>query len=926
MRIRLRRLLVMVAMLAGFVLPTSSAAQGAGRITGRVVDAESGRPLVGAQVGIEGSSVGTLSGVDGRFILSGARAGTHTLTASFIGYASKRITGVEVGGEGTAALDISLSPAAVALEGVTVSATRERGTVSRSLDAQRTSVGVINSTTSEQIARSPDGDAAQAVQRVSGVTVRDGKYVFVRGLGERYTTTSLNGARLPSPEPEKKVVPLDLFPSNLLESITTSKTFTPDQAGDFSGARVNLQTKSFSEPMIQYSLGFGYNAGALEGDVPQAPSVGMEWLGMAGANRAMPAALAGVTDFSSLQQAQINGIVRSFRNDWSPQLRGGLPNGSASVSMGGEQPLGSQRVGYVGSLTYARSQEVRQNVVRARAIPGDAAGTPALYNEFRGSTGQMSTLWGGMLNLTTYLGLDHKLELNNTYDRTADNEAHEDWGTLEEFAQVDSVRRSSLRYVERSIRSNQLRAEHRLGAGQALDWSITSSAVTRDEPDRSDIAYGYEFAPTGERLPLAWLGFIPEAAKRTYAELDENALEGAVSYSLGLGTGGQVGTLKVGTAYRRVNRDATSSSYNIRALGLSAQERALDPGDIFLGAYTSGSAAKLTLEPNSSGGTYSARDDVAAGFAMLEYAATPWLRLVGGARVENWRLRMDSEPVSRGLVRTSRRNLDVLPSLALNFRLSDAQNLRFSAAQTLARPEYRELSPISYRDMLGEREVFGDSSLVRTLVENYDLRWELYPSSGEVLSFGVFAKRFRHPIEPIDVATSGASQLSFTNADGARNYGVEVEARKHLGFIHPALQPFTAFSNATVMRSEIRTGGSNLSALTNDDRPMVGQAPYVVNAGLTYSGPDEAASATLLYNVVGKRMVSAAVMPLNADTYEMPRHVLDFSLRLPLYGDVSGKLDARNLLGSAHEERQGEVVRYRYDPGRVLSLGISWRR
>src|SRR5690606_5125352 len=127
-------------------------------------------------------------------------------------------------------------------------------------DEQRTAVGVVNAVTSEQISRSPDGDAAQAVQRVSGVTVRDGKYVFVRGLGERYTTTSLNGSRLPSPEPEKKVVPLDLFPSSLLEAITTSKTFTPDQPGDFSGGQVNLQTRSFpGSRMLQYSLGFGYN-------------------------------------------------------------------------------------------------------------------------------------------------------------------------------------------------------------------------------------------------------------------------------------------------------------------------------------------------------------------------------------------------------------------------------------------------------------------------------------------------------------------------------------------------------------------------------------------------------------------------------------------------------------------------------------------
>lgn len=926
MRLRQRLLLVLAAAVTFGLAEDGSAQSGTGRVTGRVMDAESGRPLAGAQIAIPGTSIGTLSGVDGRYVLSSAPAGIIDLRASYIGYGPKTVTGIEVSVGGTASMDITLSPAAVELQGITVSAARERGTVSRALDAQRTSVGVTNSTTSEQIARSPDGDAAQAVQRVSGVTVQDGKYVFVRGLGERYTTTSLNGARLPSPEPEKKVVPLDLFPSGLLEEITTSKTFTPDLAGDFSGAQVNLRTRSFpSNRVVQYSLGFGTTTAGWGSDVLQAPTTGMEWLGMAGGDRSLPAILRGTTDFGSMQQAQINQIVRSLPTSWTPASSGSIPNGSASVSVGGEDPLFGRSVGYVASLTYSRSQDVRSEVERSRAVPGDAAGTPVAYNTFRGSTGQISTLWGGILNLSTRIGADHLLELNNTYDRTADNEAHVDWGTIEEFAQVDSIRRTSLRYVERSIRSNQLRAEHRLGGRSQLDWSITSSGVTRDEPDRSDLAYGYEFAPTGERLPLAWLGFIPEAAKRTHSALDEQALDGAVNYSFDLGEGGQRGRIKAGAALRRVDRDAVSGSYNIRALGLSPAQRALEPHEIFGGEYTSGSTARLTLEPNSSGGSYTATEQVAAGYGMLEIAPVPWLRLVGGARVERWNLEMESEPISRGVVVTERSETDLLPSLALNFRLSDSQNLRFSAAQTLARPEYRELSPISYRDMLGEREVFGDSSLVRTRVENYDVRWELYPNSGEVLSLGLFAKRFHDPIEPIDVATSGASQLSFTNAEGAVNYGVELEGRKQLGFLHPVLAPLSGFVNATLIRSEIRTGNSRLSALTNDDRPMVGQAPYVMNAGLTYASDEGATSTTLLYNVVGKRMVSAAVMPLNQDTYELPRHVLDLSLRFPLYGQVAGKIDAKNLLGSAHEERQGDVVRYRYEPGRVFSVGLSWR-
>ncbi len=898
----------------------------AGRIVGRIVDAATGRPVSGAQIQVVGTGIGTLSRVDGRYTLSDVPAGTHAITVTFIGYGAKTVEGIQVGTSDAAVQDVSLATAALAIDAITVSATRERGTVSAALNAQRTAIGVTSATTSEQIAKSPDSDAAEAVQRVSGVTVRDGKSVFVRGLGERYTTTSLNGARVPSPDPEKKEVPLDLFPSNLLEAITTSKTFTPDQPGDFSGAQVNLRTRSFpAQRMFQFTLTGGANNRAVGQDIPIPVTMGREWLGLAASERKLPVQLTSITDFSNLTQSDVNGLIRALPRDWTFNQASGSPNVSGGLSFGGEDPVFGHRLGYVGSLTYARSQEIHEGEITARAVPADASGTPKPYNTFIGSTGLNSVLWGGLLNLSTYLGRTTRIELHNTYDRSADNEAHQDWGTLEEFqGQVDSVRRTSLRYVERSVRSNQLRAEHQLNEHNRVDWSITSSGVSRVEPDRSDLAYGYEFAPTGERLPLSWLGFIPEAAKRTSSDLTEDVLEGSAAWRLSFGPADREVHFQLGGAYRRTNRDAETSSYNLRALGLSATQRMATPDQLFYGSYTTGSEAHITLEPNSAGGTYNATDRVSAGYAMTEIPLGSKLRLIGGARVERWNLDMNAEPVSRAVINIKRTNTDVLPSLALNAGIGERNTLRLSVSQTLSRPEYRELAPISYRDMLGDREVFGDSSLVRTRVQNYDARWEFYPNLDEVLSIGVFAKHFDKPIEPIDVATSGVSQLSYINAEAAFNYGVELELRKTLAFLTESLRPVAVFSNVTVMKSRINTSNSNLSALTNDKRPMVGQAPYVVNAGVSWAGGAGSTSATLLYNVVGKRITSAAVTPVTVDTYEQPRQLLDFALRFPVRGGLSGKLDAKNLLNAAHENKQGNVIRYRYRTGRVFSLGFSW--
>src|SRR5262245_33733776 len=283
-----------------------------GRVVGRVIDATSGQGITDAGVSIVGTTLGTHSGVDGRFQITGIPAGTVTIQVRRIGFAPKEVTGLLIAGGQTLEQNVSLSAAAARVAAQVVTASAERGTVNESLDQQRTAVGVVNAITAEQISKSPDGDAAQAVKRVSGVTVQDGKYIFVRGLGERYTTSSLNGARVPSPEPEKRVVPLDLFPAGLLQTITTSKTFTPDQQGDFSGALVDIKTKEFpAERTGALQIGSGYATGATGANLLSATSVGGEGFAMVNHGRDLPAIIRRVGNFQglNLQQSEVNTLV-----------------------------------------------------------------------------------------------------------------------------------------------------------------------------------------------------------------------------------------------------------------------------------------------------------------------------------------------------------------------------------------------------------------------------------------------------------------------------------------------------------------------------------------------------------------------------------------------------------------------------------------
>ncbi len=883
-------------------------ARDAGRLVGRILDSETGRGLAGARITVQGAGVGTLAGVDGRYMIAGAPAGRQTVTVTHLGYATRAVTDVEIRGGAAVNLDVVLTPAAIALEGITVSAKRDGGSVRRALDAQRSAVGVTSAVTSEQIARSPDGDAAAAIQRVSGVTVQEGRFVFVRGLGERYTTTSLNGARVPSPEPERKMVPLDLFPAGLLQSITTSKTFTPDLSGDFSGAQVDIRTREVpAQRQVAFSLSTGYAEGVTGQLLPMAPRAGGEWLASAAGPRLLPATAPGM--LQPRPGPETNQLVSSFRNAWSVVEESARPNTSLGISVGGTDDMLGRRLGYLASGTYSSGVEANLDQRRARAgMQGSE------YDRFDGQTGRYSVLWGGLVNLSTMFGNHTRVALNNGYNRSAENEGRREIGFYENHG--TNVRVERLRYVERAVRSSQLAAEHQLGDRHRLDWSLTSSGVSRQEPDRS------EFVTWLDPVTPTW--YNEEGSNRNFAGLTESNREGSANYRLELGPVARRHAIRFGALIRSTERDADNTGYAIRSPVWTPTDPRwqMRPEEFFDGRFAIGSDANFEIAPYNAGGDYSASDRLAAGYLMTELALTPRLRAIGGARVEHSRVTVRYQSVLGESGTATPTYTDVLPSLALNYDLTDAQKLRLSASQTLARPEYREIAPVPFRSGLGEDQRQGNPELRRTLIQNFDARWEWYPSAGELVSVGVFAKRFTDPIEERYLARSGTNTLWFENAQRARNFGVETEVMRGLGALSPTLEPFSIFANGTWMHSRVQTGIEG-----DPERAMVGQAPYVVNSGLTWTPGQGATSATVLYNVVGERIVNARPSGvLVDDVVQLSRPMLDLSLRFPVLGGASGKLDLKNLLDSPHELRQGEITREFHRTGRSVSIGVNWRQ
>ena len=903
-------------------LPPTQAAP-VGRMIGRIIDANTGQGLADVGVQIVGTTLGAMTGVEGRYTIADIPAGTITVHVRRLGYAPKTVTGILLDAGQTLEQNITMQPATVQLEAMRVTAASERGSVSEALDQQRTATGIVNAVTSEQISRSPDGDAAQAVQRVSGVTVQDGGTVFVRGLGERYTTTQLNGTRMPSPDPEKRIVPLDLFPAGLLQTITTSKTFTPDQSGDFSGAQVDIRTREFpARRQTVYAATIGVNAATVGENVLSAPRVGGERLAYVNGKRNLPSIFDQVGNFQNitLNQGDKNLLVSSFRNAWTPERSSARPNSSTSISVGGNDPVLGQRIGYLLSGTYSASTDVRVSERRALANRGTTAGATVETDRFDGESAIGSVLWGGVANVSTLVRGHTRLMLNNTYTRTADDLSRSEIGSFEN--EGINARIDRMQYVERSVRANQLAAEHQFGRHR-VDWAATSSAVARKEPDRSEFVYAVETDGT-DRDVLRWLNTGNAGAVRTFAELDETSAEGRANYQLSFGAFGRSHSLKLGGLYRATDRDADNRAYAIAGPGASNSIRELRPEQLFDGRFAEPTSTVFDIFPLGQGGTYSASDRVTAGYAMGELQVNDRLRVIAGARYERDELTIAAQSTLGAPVGTSKLWTDVLPSAVLNVKLTEMQQLRASYTGTLARPEYRELAPVKSRDVLNGDDLEGNTQLERTRIRNADLRWEWYPGAGEAVSVGVFAKWFDAPVERVYRAAGASSRfVGFVNADAATNYGVELEARKGLGFLGNRARDVTVFSNVTVMRSEIDLGDQQAAA-TNRARRMVGQAPYVVNAGASYATPSGATSATVLFNRVGERIDAAGDAPL-PDVITRPRNQVDLSFRFPIVGALSGRFDARNLVDAPYEMVQGTVTREYWRTGRVFQTGLVWR-
>ncbi len=892
-----------------------------GTIAGTIFDGNNGQPIRGAAVSLKGDpAVATATGIDGQYSLS-VPAGTHAISVRAANYLTTDVTEIVVtAGQITDASTVLVTQSTVTTVDVVekvgaVAATSEALTTERKLAAV-----VSDGISGEEIKSSTASDAAGALEKVTGVSVVEGGYVYVRGLGERYSATMLNDAMLPSTDPERRVVPLDLFPAALIDSIKVLKTYTPDLPGEFSGGLVQMETVEFpTTKTVRFGLSYGFNSRTTFKDFNTYRGGNRDFFGFDDGTRDIPGGVPsdGRLFPGNYSQEQLQEFGRSFPVNWEPIQQTSM-RPSQSYSISGGNTWG--RLGVVGAVTFANTPQRYQEL--RRFLTNAGGGQPAIITDYPDFVADAeSARVGAVFNAALQLTLANKLVVRNTLTHDTDKEARVLRGlngTLD-----SNIQDERMRWVERGLYSTGLEGEHLLqGLGNGLlRWQVTYSKSSRNEPDLREVVRAI-----GDDGSLSFLA-SSFSGTRFYNNFDDSIYEPLVEFGKPFFTGSVSGLLKVGFRATLRDRDFEARRFRLVPLRLS-QLDLIAPNNVLLGPDNI-TPDLFEIRENTRGtDSYTADMNVYAGYVMTDLVLSPRWRLVGGIRLEDATIRVNTiDPLIPGAVPqiAELKNRDPLPGINLIYSVTPQQNLRFGYGRTLSRPDFRELSPFDFTNVLGGFTFAGNPNLQRARIDNFDARWEWFFGGNQLLAMSYFYKDFTDPIETTVQPTTGDLRQSFINAAGARNQGVEIEFRRNLQFLHPKLWPFSFQTNFTFVDSEVQLGNAQEGLLTSLRRPLTGQSRYIYNIVAEWAQPQWRSSARFYTNYVSRRITDVGALGL-PDIYQEPNTFLDFVYQFDIKegGKWSIRFTAENLTDNHYQWTQADVLQRSYRLGRTFSVGTSF--
>jgi outer membrane receptor protein involved in Fe transport len=909
------------------VLSNQSQKSQTGKISGLVLNVTSGDPLIKAGVEVIGQGIRTETGTDGDYTIT-LPPGTYSVKVSREGFVERTVEKVGVKAGETTELNAVLQPVGAG-EQVTVTAGASNDAAAI-IEDRKAATTISETISAVEISKDTASSAAGILARAPGVSLVK-EFVYVRGLGERYSNTSLNNSILPTTEPDRKVVPMDLIPSNLLQNVRILKTFTPDQPGEFSGGLVKLDTVELPRAAslsLSYSLGF--NSQTVGEDFLNYPGGGLrDFFGFGRRHRALPGGVpqnervlrevivGGQVILPGLTPAELQALGRSFENIWNPRAASARPDNGWSIS--GGDSFG--KFGVVGALSFKNELNTRDEIKNFYQISGEDQITPSSTYDYTSS--RTTARLGGAFNLTYELSKNNKFFFKNFLT----NQGIDETRIFEGFNQDrgTTLRNTRLRYIQERIYSGQLSGDHILSwAGDTIfTWRYTYSRATLDEPDLREVLY--EFSPVAN-------DFIyfnqTQSLFRLFNKMRENLREPAFDLSKFFFLGSKALNIKAGASY--INRDRVFDSRRFRFVprDLQGVDTTQSPEQLLVPINISPDRGFELREETRTTDHYDALHNITAGYLMGDLSFGKW-RFIGGARVERSIQRVQTfepyrpefQPVFANLADT-----DWLPSIGIAYNfLNQTMSLRGGFSRTLARPQFRELSPFEFTDVTGGRSSVGNPDLKRTLIANYDVRYEWFLTPTDLVALSVFHKDLDDPIE-IVVQAQTTLITSYRNADKARNTGLEIEFRKNIGDWWERFKNLSVNMNYTFVRSRVKIGEQNRSLLTRTERPLVGQAENIFNLVLDYGLPSIAAEARALFNYTGERISDVGSLGLpDIIEHGYPNLDLLFAKHLGSENRWRVEFSVENLLDRQVDYRLDNQAFNVYRYGRKYEFKVSYK-
>lgn len=894
-----------------------------GTVTGTVFDAASGRPIPLVQVEVDGMSDGRLkTDTDGKFTLQ-LSPGKYKLRFTSDNYLETTVDDVEVtAGQVSEASTVMQSKGAVTTVDVVEKVSAVSSTAESMLTERKLAASVSDSISKEDMRASPASDAAAALEKVTGVSVVDNGFVFVRGLGERYSATMLNNAVIPTTEPERRVVPLDLFPTTLIDNIKVLKTYSADLPGEFSGGLVQLQTVEFpTAKQLSVSVNYGLNSLTTGRRFSSFQGGGLDAFGFDDGTRGLPSIIP--TDqrlfAGRFTEQQFQEFGRAFKPDYAVKPIDSM-RPSQTYSISGGNTFG--RLGLVGAITFSNSP---QRLAEQRAFLVNAGGgRPQIFSDYPNfDADNEGTRLGGVMNAALRLNQSNKLVFRNALTRDSDKEARVfrglNGGTGTE---IESVR---LRWVERSLISSSLGGDHAVArlANSLFKWQFTYSGSSRNEPDLRETIRGRE---PGTRDPYTYLN-LPESGFRFFSGLKDRIYEPQGEWSIPFFKGQVSGLFKAGFRGTVRRRDFDGRRFRYFPVRAGTLDFSL-PTNFVLGTNNIRPDGFVLREITRGTDRYEAKMDIYGGFGLIDLNIGPKWRIVAGVRVEDANIEVRTiDPLIPGGIPSIARlnNRDPLPSVNVIYAINARQNLRFGYGRTVNRPDFRELSPFEFTNVVGGYSTVGNPNLGRATIDNFDGRWEWFLGGNQIIAASYFYKRFQNPIEQIYQPTASELRQSFLNVASAVNQGVELEFRKNLGNLNKKLRPLSLQSNFTFVDSSVGIPVDRFPQLTSRERPLVGQSRFIVNGIAEWADPRIRSNFRFFANSVSRRITDVGTFRL-PDIYQERNTFLDFVYQYDIKenGKWSLRFSAENLSDNQYRYMQANFLVRAFRIGRTYTIGTTY--